>query len=209
MIDLLEILERTKILIVVRGLNKLQTLRLCELLLKNDLRCVEISFSDEDAHEVLKAAKKQFDDELFLGAGTVFDERTYAKAIKTGASYVLSPGFSKIVADLSKKDGIPYIPGVYTPTDVQLAYTEGFRLVKLYPADVDGLRLLKSYRGPFPQMKFMPFGGVTPENIAAYFASGAVAVGVGSYITNKSLLASDDLSELSKRIEAIRFCVGD
>ncbi|MGJ8455406.1 bifunctional 4-hydroxy-2-oxoglutarate aldolase/2-dehydro-3-deoxy-phosphogluconate aldolase [Pseudothermotoga sp. U03pept] len=206
---LLEHLKRNKILIVVRGLNKDETLLLCSLLLKNNLNCLEVSFSDKGADEILKAVKEEFKSQIFLGAGTIFDEKMYVQAIKAGASYVLSPGFSKIVAELAKKDNIPYIPGVYTPTDVQMAYNEGFRLVKLYPADVEGLRLLKSYHGPFPDVEFMPFGGVTPENISAYFNSGAVAVGIGSYIANKSLLAKGDISELSQRIKKIAAYAGD
>lgn len=203
---MLERLLDSKILIVVRGLNVREAMDLCEILLENGLRFVEVSFSEEDADEVLKTLKTHFDGELFLGAGTIFDEKNYRKALAVGADYILSPGLSQKVAELAKKDCIPYIPGVFTSTDIQNALEMGFDVLKLYPAD---LNLLRSYRGPFPRVKFIPFGGVTDENMAQYLSCGASAVGIGSYIANKKLLQEKNFKEVVDRIKKIKSLIGD
>ncbi|KUK02192.1 MAG: Entner-Doudoroff aldolase [Thermotoga sp. 50_1627] len=203
--NLLERLLDSKILIVIRGLDVREAMNLCEILLENDLRFVEVSFSEEDADKVLKALKTHFGGELFLGAGTVFDERNYQRAIAAGADYLLSPGLSSRVAELSRKDRVAYVPGVFTSTDVQNALELGLDVLKLYPADVN---LLRSYRGPFPKVKFIPFGGVTDENVTRYFSSGAAAVGVGSYIANKKLLQERNFKELDDRIKKIKSLIG-
>lgn len=196
----------SKILIVIRGLDVVEAKDLCHLLLENNIKFVEVSFSDEDAEKILKTLKSLFGNQLFLGAGTVFEEKNYQKALTAGADYVLSPGLSMKIAELSKKDKIPYIPGVFTSTDIQDALSIGFDLLKLYPAD---LSLLKTYRGPFPKVKFMPFGGVTDQNIVSYLNSGACAVGIGSYIANKDLLKEKKTSELIARIRKIKQLIGD
>lgn len=202
---LIDKLLNDKILIVIRGLNVKESTDLCHILLENDVRFVEVSFSDENASELLKALKSSFGEKLFLGAGTVFEEGTYQKALASGANYVLSPGLSQKVAELTKKDRVPYIPGVFTSTDVQSALELGFDLLKLYPAD---LHLLRSYRGPFPKVKFMPFGGVTDTNMVQYFSYGASAVGIGSYIANKELLRGKRFTELADRVKKIKQLIG-
>ncbi len=202
---LLEKLLESKILVVIRGLNVKESIDLCHILSENGVSFVEVSFSDEDAPDVLRALKSSFDGKLFLGAGTVFEERTYYEALAAGAHYVLSPGLSWKVAELSKRDRISYIPGVFTSTDVQSALGLGFDLLKLYPAD---LNLLRSYRGPFPKVRFVPFGGITDVNVAQYFSSGASAVGIGSYIANKELLREKRFKELVERVRKIKQIIG-
>lgn len=157
---MVEELIKNKVLIVVRHLSLQETVDLCHVLVEKGLRFVEVSFSQEEAHEVLKGLKSLFDHRICLGAGTIYQEEDYRKALDCGADYVLSPGLSLKIAELSRRDGVPYIPGVFTPTDVQNAVEMGFDLLKLYPAD---LSLLRSYRGPFPKVRFMPFGGVTDQ----------------------------------------------
>lgn len=202
---MLDRLIADKILIVIRNLDEKESTDLCNILLENDVKFVEVSFSDEGADKVLKTLKSHFDGRLFLGAGTVFEPENYRKALLSGADYILSPGLSLKIAELSKKDQIPYIPGVFTPTDVQNAMEMGFSLLKLYPAD---LGLLKSYRGPFAKVRFMPFGGITDENVVSYFVSGAVAVGIGTYIANKRLLMQRNFTELAMRIRKIKQLIG-
>lgn len=203
---MIEELIKNKVLIVVRHLSLQEAIDLCHILLEKEFRFVEVSFSQEKADEILKGLKNHFDRKICLGAGTIFQEQDYRRALNCGADYVLSPGLSLKIAELSKKDEIPYIPGVFTPTDVQNAVEMGFELLKLYPAD---LGLLRSYTGPFPKVKFMPFGGVTDQNIVSYLSSGASAVGIGSYIANKEILSNKDFAQLSKRVCRIKELIGD
>jgi len=111
------------------------------------------------------------------------------------------------IAKLSIRDGISYIPGVYTSTDIQTALNNGFSFLKLFPSDAEGLNLLKAYRGPFPTVRFMPFGGVTSENATEYLRAGAVALGIGSYIANRNLFDEGREGEVLERILKIRRAV--
>ena len=169
-----------KVLTVIRGLTLDQSRKLCEMLLENDLT---------------------------IGAGTVYDDTAYSRALRSNADFVLSPGFSEEIAKLSTRDGISYIPGVYTSTDIQTALNNGFSFLKLFPGDAEGLNLLKAYRGPFPTVKFMPFGGVTAENATEYMKAGAVALGIGSYIANRNLFDEEREGEVLERILKIRRAV--
>ncbi|HNS35527.1 MULTISPECIES: bifunctional 4-hydroxy-2-oxoglutarate aldolase/2-dehydro-3-deoxy-phosphogluconate aldolase [unclassified Mesotoga] len=193
-----------KLLTVIRGLTLQQSKTLCEMLLENGFTIVEVSFSDESSSELLFELKKSLEGVLHIGAGTVYNESSYSKALRSNADFVLSPGFSEEIARLSKRDGMLYIPGVYTSSDVQTALNEGFDFLKLFPGDPIGLQLLKAYRGPFPYVKFMPFGGVTAENAAQYIESGASALGVGSFIASKKLFEEGKESEVLNRIRRIR-----
>ncbi|HOI62609.1 MAG TPA: bifunctional 4-hydroxy-2-oxoglutarate aldolase/2-dehydro-3-deoxy-phosphogluconate aldolase [Mesotoga sp.] len=197
-----------RLLIVIRGLDTGRSIDLCGLLYDSGVFFAEVSFSDRWADESLKELKKHFGDKLLLGAGTIFNADDYSRALRAGADYILSPGFSHEVAALSLKDGIPYIPGVYTSTEIQMALNMGFTILKLFPGELEGLRLLKAYRGPFPQARFMPFGGVTPENAAAFIEEGAAALGVGSYIASPELLQERKYGEISERISRMKIAAG-
>lgn len=198
---MLQKLIENKILVVIRYLTPEEALELSYILMEEDFRFIEVSFSDEWASETLKKLRDRFGDSIFLGAGTVFDESTYLKAIDCGVDYILSPGLSLKVAELAIKDKKPYIPGVFTPTDVQNALQLGFDVLKLYPADVN---LLRSYRSPFPNVKFMPFGGINAENITTYLKAGAAAVGIGNYIANKELLSRRELLQVKDRVKKVK-----
>ncbi|HNQ71450.1 bifunctional 4-hydroxy-2-oxoglutarate aldolase/2-dehydro-3-deoxy-phosphogluconate aldolase [Mesotoga prima] len=202
-----ERLMTEKVLTVIRGLTLDQSRKLCEMLLENDLTILEVSFSDESSSEILHELKKEFYGKLVIGAGTVYDDTAYSRALRSNADFVLSPGFSEEIAKLSTRDGISYIPGVYTSTDIQTALNNGFSFLKLFPGDAEGLNLLKAYRGPFPTVKFMPFGGVTAENATEYMKAGAVALGIGSYIANRNLFDEEREGEVLERILEIRRAV--
>jgi len=199
-----EKLMNEKVMTVIRGLTLNQSRKLCEMLLESGLTVLEVSFSDESSSEILHELKREFYEKLVIGAGTIYDETAYSRALRSNADFVLSPGFSEEIAKLSARDGISYIPGVYTSTDVQKALNNGFSFLKLFPGGSEGLHLLKAYRGPFPTVKFMPFGGVTAENANEYMKAGAVALGIGSYIANRNLFDEGKEGEVLERILKIR-----
>ena len=201
---MLKRLLEEKILVVMRGLDLKECRDLCTLLVDAGLSFAEVSFTDDGAGEILRELKQSFKEKLFIGAGTVFRERDYAGAVRSGADFVLSPGFSPEVARLSRTDNLTYIPGVYTSADIQTALGAGLDLLKLFPSEPNGLQLLKAYRGPFPQASFIPFGGVTALNAGPYIEAGAAALGVGSYIANVGLIKEGNLSEVADRIRRIK-----
>jgi Entner-Doudoroff aldolase len=205
-----ERLTSSRLMIVIRGLNLKEASDLCYLLYENGVHFAEVSFSDESSGELLRNLKTSFGGRLFLGAGTVFRESTYSEAVRSNADFVLSPGLSSDIAELSRRDGVPYIPGVYTATDIQNSLEMGYSLLKLFPAGAErGIDLVKAYSGPFPEAKFMAFGGITVSNAGSYIKSGAVALGIGSFIANSKLLSEKNYKELEERILSLKKAVGE
>ena len=132
-------------------------------------------------------------------------------AIKAGAEFIVSPILNTDVIRVCRKHSIIAIPGAFTPTEIFAAWISGADIVKLFPASIGGPELLKDLRGPFPQIKFMPTGGVTLENVGRFIRAGAVAVAVGGNIVDKkavSLGKFEVISENSRKfldaIESVR-----
>lgn len=136
------------------------------------------------AHKVIEAlANKYSNGEMLLGAGTVLDSETARTAILWGANYVVSPGFNLDAAKLCNRYRISYMPGCMTITEVLTAMEAGADIIKIFPADLFGPKIIKDIKGPLPHAKMMPTGGVEVSNVDQWIKAGAVAVGAGSSLT--------------------------
>ena len=120
---------------------------------------------------------------MILGAGTVLDSETARIAILSGANYIVSPAFNLERAKLCNRYRVPYIPGCVTITEVITAMEAGADIIKIFPADLFGPKIIKDIKGPLPQAKMMPTGGVDVSNVDQWIKAGAVAVGAGSSLT--------------------------
>ena len=160
--------ERTKVLTALKN---------------NNINCAEICFRTDCAEEAIKLAVKEFP-EMSIGAGTVINGGQAKKAIKAGAKFIVSPGLSEEVAKICKQNNIPYYPGVITPTEIMRAIELGITIVKFFPSNVyGGLKAMKALSAPFPQVKFIPTGGVDGSNIEEYLAWDKIyAVGGSSFV---------------------------
>ncbi len=118
-----------------------------------------------------------------MRASTVLDSETARMAILSGANYIVSPGFNLETAKLCGRYRIPYMPGCMTITEVLTAMEAGADIIKIFPADLFGPTIIKDIRGPLPQAKLMPTGGVDVSNVDQWIRAGAVAVGAGSSLT--------------------------
>ncbi len=180
------------------------------------IRVIEYTNRGKNALENLKklrqACKKDCK-EMILGFGTVTDSSTAEKALDAGAEFLISPGFVKEVLAISRKHQVLWIPGCMTPTELIRADQAGISLVKLFPGNILGPEFVRSVRDLFPNLQFIPTGGVEPdqENLAAWFGSGVSAVGMGSNLLTKSAIEKREFAELTtltvallKRIDAIR-----
>ncbi len=153
----------------------------------NDINCAEITFRTSCAAEAIKLANEKYP-EMNIGAGTVINEEQCKKAIEAGAKFIVSPGLSVSVAKMCKECNIPYYPGCVTPTEIIQALELGITTVKFFPANVyGGLAALKALAAPFPQIKFIPTGGVDRSNIDEFFAFDKVAAVGGSFFVKESL----------------------
>ena len=134
--------------------------------LKNDgINCAEITFRTACAKDAIALACEKFPD-MNVGAGTVINGEQCVDALNAGAKFIVSPGLSVEVAEICKANGVPYYPGCVTPTEIMQALDLGITTVKFFPANVyGGLKALKALSAPFPQVKFIPTGGVNRENL--------------------------------------------
>ena len=150
---------------------------------KNNINCAEICFRTDCAEQAIRLAVKEFPD-MNIGAGTVINKAQAVKAIAAGAKFIVSPGLSEDVAKYCKKKNIPYYPGCVTPTEIMKAIELGLTVVKFFPSNVyGGLKAMKALSAPFPQIKFIPTGGVDSSNIEEYFSWDKIfAVGGSSFV---------------------------
>ena len=160
--------------------------------LKNDgIEYAEITFRTACAEEAIKYAAKNYPD-MIIGAGTVINAEQCQKAINAGATFIVSPGLSVAVAEICKENNIPYYPGCVTPTEIMQALELGITTVKFFPANVyGGLKALKALSAPFPQVKFIPTGGVDRSNIDEFLAFDKIAAIGGSFFVKEALEAAE------------------
>ena len=156
--------------------------------LKNsDIYCAEITFRTACAAEAIAYAAKQYPD-MEIGAGTVINAEQCKAALAAGATFIVSPGLSPAVAEICRDRGIPYYPGCVTPTEIMAALELGITTVKFFPANIyGGLKALKALSGPFPQVKFIPTGGVDRSNIDEFLAFDKIAAIGGSFFVKEAL----------------------
>lgn len=156
--------------------------------LKNDgINCAEITFRTACAKDAIALACEKFPD-MNIGAGTVINGEQCVDALNAGAKFIVSPGLSVEVAEICKANGVPYYPGCVTPTEIMQALDMGITTVKFFPANVyGGLKALKALSAPFPQVKFIPTGGVNRENLDEFLAFDKVAAVGGSFFVEEAL----------------------
>lgn len=179
-------------------INKLEdTVSTLKALKDGGINCAEITFRTACAEDAIKLAVETFPD-MNIGAGTVINKSQAVKAVKAGAKFLVSPGLSIEVAKYAKKCNIPYFPGCVTPTEIMTALELGINIVKFFPANVyGGLKSLKALSAPFPQIKFIPTGGVDLTNLAEFLAFDKV------YAVGGSFMMKGDIVENCKEINKL------
>lgn len=180
--DIIEQIKGLKIVPVV-VLNKLEdTLPQVGALVKGGLPVAEICFRTDCAADAIKLAVETYPDAL-IGAGTVINAEQCEKAIEYGAKFIVSPGLAPSVAAVCKAKGVPYLPGVVTPTEVIQAIDLGLTTLKFFPAsNFGGLKTIKALCAAFPQIKIMPTGGVSEDNILEFLAYDKIIACGGSWM---------------------------
>ena len=152
--------------------------------LKNyGINCAEITFRTACAKDAIEYASKKYPD-MLIGAGTVINAEQCKIAIDAGSKFIVSPGLSASVAKVCKDNNVPYYPGCVTPTEIMQALELGITIIKFFPSHIyGGLKAMKALSAPFPQIKFIPTGGVDKNNIDEYLAWDKIyAVGGSSFV---------------------------
>ena len=166
--------------VVIKELN--DTIPTLQALCDGNLPVAEITFRTACAEEAIRLGVKTFPD-MYIGAGTVINVEQAKRAVNAGAKFIVSPGLSEEVARYCIENGITYYPGCVTPTEIMQAISLGINVVKFFPAQVyGGLKAIKALAGPFPQVKFLPTGGVDASNLKEFLDCDKIFAVGGSWM---------------------------
>ena len=181
--DVMEKIKELKIVPVV-VLNKVEdALPTMGALVKGGLPVAEITFRTACAAESIRLAVKEYPDAL-IGAGTVITAEQCEEAIACGAKFIVSPGLSAAVAKVCREKNVPYIPGIVTPTEIIAALDLGLTTLKFVPAsNFGGLKTIKAICAAFPQIRIMPTGGVSEDNVLEFLGYDKIVACGGSWMT--------------------------
>jgi 2-dehydro-3-deoxyphosphogluconate aldolase/(4S)-4-hydroxy-2-oxoglutarate aldolase len=197
----LEQLRRLRIVPLVVMDDPDRAVPLARALVEGGLPCAEIAFRTRGAAEVLHRIAAE-DSDMLVGAGTVLTREQAQQARRAGARFIVSPGLQPRVVDFCREHNLPVIPGVATPTEVGAALELGLHVLKLFPAEpLGGLPYLQAIAAPFPDVEFVPTGGITADNLAAYLALPCVAACGGSWMAPRAWIEAGDFDRISRSVE--------
>lgn len=165
---------------------------LAKAMIDGGIPCAEITFRTAAAEEAIKRVSKAYP-EMLVGAGTVINVEFAEKAVAAGAKFIVSPGFNPAVVDWCIERNIPVVPGVCTPSDIEAGLSRGLTTLKFFPAEASGgVNMLKNFAGPFPNLTFMPTGGIGLGNILDYAKQPNVLSVGGSWMVKSELIEAED-----------------
>ncbi len=207
--EAIEKIKEGKIIVIVRGVAKEKLIPLAEAMYDGGIRLLECTYDasgktpDSETAGNIEMLAKHFEGRMLIGAGTVLTERQIELTAAAGGKFIISPDTNSEIIKKTKELGLVSIPGAITPTEVAFAYREGADFVKLFPIDVyGGAKYIKALRAPLSNIPMLAVGGVNPDNMAEFLASGALGIGIGSGVVDKKLIEAGEFSkitELAKR----------
>lgn len=176
-------------------------LKLAEILLRCSLPVAEITFRTPCAAEAMSAVHKRFP-EILLIAGTVLTPEQVDVAVNAGAAGIVSPGFTSRMARYCREVGVPFYPGVCTPSEVQMALGEGLRSLKFFPAELSGgLKMVSLFGAIYQDIHFMPTGGIHEENLLRYLECDNVLCCGGTWLSPEQLMVEEKWEEIEERVK--------
>src|SRR5947209_7337537 len=184
------------IVAVVRSPDADRLVDVCRALADGGVTTVEITMSVPDALTVLRRVRAALGDQVLLGAGTILDAETARAALLSGAEYLVAPTLNLDVIRLCRRYSKLVMPGAFTPTEILAAWEAGADIVKVFPADVVGPAFFKAMRGPLPQIRLMPTGGVDLTTAAAFLQAGACCLGVGGQLVEPRAVAERNFGRI-------------
>jgi len=196
--DLLATLGELGVFPVVKINNADHAQPMAEALLRGNMPCAEITFRTEAAEESLRRISLM-GSEILIGAGTVLSIQQAERAVSAGAGFIVSPGFNPWVVDWCLENEITVIPGIATPSDVLQAMNRGLSILKFFPAEaLGGIRYLEAMTPALPEIKFIPTGGISASNMAAWLRLPCVHAVAGSWIVQPRILAEEAFGEVTR-----------
>ena len=195
--------EQAGIVAVIRIKEPARLRAVVDALAEGGLRAIEVTMTVPGAIGLIAELSPHMPEGFLLGAGTVIDADTVRRVVDAGARYIVSPVFRRSVVEACHSLDVAVMPGCFSPTEILDAWEMGADVVKVFPATALGPGYIKDIRGPLPQVKLMPTGGVTLDNAGDWIRAGAVAVGVGTALTDATAIAAGDYAKLRANAERI------
>lgn len=172
------------IVAVVRASTTEEAVRITDACIEGGVAAIELTFTVPHADKVIEElAKKYTPEQIILGAGTVIDAETARIAMLSGANYIVSPCFDPDMVKMCNRYRMAVMPGVMSVREAVMAMEAGADILKIFPAELFGPKIIKAIKGPIPYAKMMPTGGVSADNVGEWIQAGAVAVGAGGALT--------------------------
>lgn len=191
--------EAAGVVAVIRLADGSALRAVADALAAGGVRALEVTMTVPRAAALIEELARALPDEFLVGAGTVLDAATAREVIDAGARFVVSPVFRRGVLEACHARDIPVMPGCFTPTEILDAWEAGADIVKVFPATALGPGFFSDVRGPLPQVRLMPTGGVTRDNAGDWIRAGAVAIGVGTALVDRKAVADGRFDEITAR----------
>lgn len=189
---------------VIRGNSEENAYKTAQACIKGGITAIELAFTSPSANITIKKLSDEYSNNpnIVIGAGTVLEAETARLAIIAGAKFIVSPSFNEETAKECNLYGVPYIPGCFSPTEIQKALSYGSDIVKIFPGSIAGKEMIKEIHGPFPYVNVMPSGGVSIDNMNEWFNAGAYVVGIGGSLVEPA--KSDDFEGVTANARAFK-----
>ncbi|MBM4162089.1 MAG: bifunctional 4-hydroxy-2-oxoglutarate aldolase/2-dehydro-3-deoxy-phosphogluconate aldolase [Ignavibacteria bacterium] len=189
----------TGVVAVIRMKDTQRLLKVIEAVRQGGVRSIEITMTVPGAVEIIRQLVSSVSGDVIIGAGTVTDRDTAGKVIDAGARFVVGPILNLEIIRLCHERHTVVMPGCFSPTEIYAAWAAGADIVKVFPATSLGPKYFRDLRGPFPDIRLMPTGGVTIDNVGEWIAAGAAAVGIGSDLLDKKAIEEERYEVLTER----------
>jgi 2-dehydro-3-deoxyphosphogluconate aldolase/(4S)-4-hydroxy-2-oxoglutarate aldolase len=200
--DLLSLLEKEKVVAIIRGIPDGSGEQTAKALLAGGVSFLEITLNTNGALNMIDELKGKLGEQMRIGAGTVLNLKMAKEAIQAGAEYLISPNLDEAVLAYGLEQGVDVWPGTLTPTEIVRAFELGATAVKVFPIGSMGMKYIKYIRGPLNHIPMMVTGGVNLDNMKEVLGYGAMAVGLGGNLVNNSLIQKGDFEEITKLAKA-------
>lgn len=199
----IETVEKEKLIVIVRGVERENLIPLAEAMYEGGIRLMEITYSangsvsDEDTAANIKMLAEHFAGRMYIGAGTVLTEKQVELTKAAGGWFIISPDTYPEVIKKTRELGLVSMPGALTPSEIQIAHRAGADFVKMFPITNMGVDYVKAVVAPLSHIKLLAVGGVNEANMPEYLKAGVSGFGIGSNIINKKLIAAGDYAGIT------------
>jgi 2-dehydro-3-deoxyphosphogluconate aldolase/(4S)-4-hydroxy-2-oxoglutarate aldolase len=197
-------LKDSGIVAVIRKPAYNKVIQITDALVSGGVGALEVTADTERAYEIIAQLKERYEGKALVGAGTVLDEKTAKESIEAGADFIFSPNLDEATIRLTNHYGRISIPGVMTPTEIVKGYQYGADLLKIFPGSSLGANYIKELSAPLGHIPMMPTGGITLDNVGSFIRAGAVAVGIGSSLTDMKAIVEERYDELTGLAQKFR-----